>query len=132
MNSEKQILAYRMEGARLNALRGLCERENIRLTAVAPAQEGAPLALLAGQMAPAEMAYSAASLSSASASLPPVSEEMLVLSGFDSPALDRLLRQLREEDLGVSLKAVLTGVNRTWSGKMLCGELKRERRAHGA
>ena len=52
-------------------------------------------------------------------------DEMLVMETLSSP----LLEALRAEGVQVSLKAVVTEQNRTWSSAALCRELRREHEA---
>ena len=56
-----------------------------------------------------------------------MTEPMVILHGFDSPGLDRVLALLRESGLSVSLKAVTTPTNLRWSGQQIYRELLRER-----
>ncbi|MBQ7455445.1 MAG: DUF3783 domain-containing protein [Clostridia bacterium] len=58
--------------------------------------------------------------------------EMLVLAFFEDAQLDRFLAALRQNDLIVPLKAVLTPNNRHWNCAQLYQELKSEAAAFAA
>ncbi len=51
----------------------------------------------------------------------------LILSGFSSAEMDRVLTVVREAGLSFPLKAVVTPTNRTWPLGRLLEELRRER-----
>lgn len=56
-------------------------------------------------------------------------DEMLVLCGFPSRALDELLNTLRARHVSIALKAVVTEENAQWSSLHLHEELAREHEA---
>ncbi len=57
-----------------------------------------------------------------------LSEEMLLLHGFDGSKLQKFLTALQRVGVGrIDLKAMLTENNKTWSGLALYEELCRER-----
>ena len=59
-----------------------------------------------------------------------ISEEMMVLCGFNHQTLDLFLNQLRSRGIPrVELKAVLTEHNRNWSSRQLFCQLCQEREA---
>lgn len=57
----------------------------------------------------------------------PFKEEMLVLSGMDEEGMELFLAAMKEREVSVSLKAVLTIHNIQWSSRKLHEELLRER-----
>ena len=57
-------------------------------------------------------------------------DEMMVLHGFTNDRLDELLARMRKARIErVALKAIITPTNRTWSGRELYAELKKEHEA---
>ena len=60
-----------------------------------------------------------------------ISEEMMVMAGFNSRTLDHFLEQLKRRGIpGVVLKAVVTPHNVSWSSRRLYRELCGEREAY--
>ncbi|MBO1680152.1 DUF3783 domain-containing protein [Bittarella massiliensis (ex Durand et al. 2017)] len=58
----------------------------------------------------------------------PVREEALLLGGLTKDRLDHLLAQLKESELSIELKAVITPYNREWTLAKLFSELQEEHR----
>lgn len=56
-------------------------------------------------------------------------EEAMVLRGLTGKRLDALLKAMREENLNIALKAVVTAQNMSWELQQLLRELRREREA---
>ncbi len=99
-----------------DGVKQLCALQGLRLRPVEPGETGCPLQVLAfgGQAASAPAA--------------PVSEPMLILCGFSSPQLDKILTSLRKAGVPRScLKAVLTPANAEWTLSALYRELCLER-----
>lgn len=53
-------------------------------------------------------------------------EQCLVFSGIQRKSIDSLLKELRDKEISVPLKAMVTPSNRSWSLTQLIAELKRE------
>ncbi len=120
------LLIYHMEEDRLRILEGLCRSMEIRPVIVDEDSHRAPIGILSGSaktLSPDGMAQ--AQLSSPH----PISEEMIVMSGFTKTQFDILLDALKMSGLRIGLKAVETPTNQTWSGEMLQEELAKEREA---
>ena len=58
----------------------------------------------------------------------PVREEAILLGGLTKDRLDHLLAQLKESELTIELKAVITPYNREWTLSKLFSELQEEHR----
>lgn len=58
----------------------------------------------------------------------PVREEAILLGGLTKDRLDYLLAQLKENELTIELKAVITPYNREWTLAKLFSELQEEHR----
>lgn len=55
--------------------------------------------------------------------------EVLIMSGLKSTVIDRLLKSLRSENIGIDLKCTVTPVNQNWEIYRLIKELQREHKA---
>lgn len=55
-----------------------------------------------------------------------ITEECLVFAGIDGNDLNRLLKTLREKEVKIDLKAMVTATNQSWSLAELVTELKKE------
>lgn len=60
-----------------------------------------------------------------------VTESMIVMEGFTEKRLDKLLRALRDGEVRVDYKAVVTPFNKKWNVLQLYLEMERERAAIG-
>lgn len=58
-----------------------------------------------------------------------VEESMLVMAGLDEKLTDRFLQELRQRQIKIALKAMLTQTNASWTLAELYHELCRERAA---
>ncbi|MCD8357259.1 MAG: DUF3783 domain-containing protein [Clostridia bacterium] len=58
-----------------------------------------------------------------------LAEPMLIMHGFSSEGVDRVLKLLRENRIRISLKAVTTPTNLSWTSLQVYAELCREREA---
>lgn len=56
-----------------------------------------------------------------------VTESMIVMDGFSDKRLDVLLKALREAQVQLDYKAVVTPVNRKWNAMQLYFEMEQER-----
>lgn len=88
---------------------------------VYPIQTGQQIGFLAGLAGYAERKLSVLELP------PRIEDEMLILNGFSGKKLDQLLAALREENLTVALKAVVTEHNVGWTFAALYAEIVAER-----
>lgn len=61
-----------------------------------------------------------------------VTESMIVMEGFTEKRLDKLLQALRDGEVQVDYKAVVTPFNKKWNVLQLYLEMERERAAIGA
>ena len=117
-------LLYNLAPAKEKALLALCDAQGVQGRAVAPADQGRALGDLLGLPVPATPAESTP------AELVP--GEMLVLSGFDGPALDAFLGGFAAAGVPpIPLKAVVTAYNLAWTAPQLYRELSREHQALG-
>lgn len=58
-----------------------------------------------------------------------LAEPMLIMHGFSSEGVDRVLKLLRENSIRIDLKAVTTPTNLSWTSLQVYAELRREREA---
>lgn len=119
------ILLFHMNIFKTAPLVSLCEEMNLSCRVCTAQEEQIPLRKLLKRPA-ASLAEGLPGTAKGKASL---SEEMLIMCGLEEEMMDRFLAALRSRQLGVSLKAVLTPVNSSWSAMRLGEELKRERAA---
>ena len=126
---ESVLLVYHMDQARAQALMAVSKAFGIRMVPVGESEGKVPLGLLAGADDPMKIIRESALRSGKPGKVPAIDEEMIVMAGFPEQTFDGFLSALREAGLMIGLKAVLTDVNRCWSGEMLQTELKAERSA---
>lgn len=113
------ILAYNFSAERLRALKLAALLAKAQVRAVDRADLLQPLGYLAGVKgcAAAEEKYAGEE----------AQEEMIYLSGFDRPSLDRLLSAIKKGALRhIALKSMQTPTNVSWSGLELMRELRDE------
>lgn len=111
--------AQNKEKARM--LSDLAEAIGMEFVEISPAQSGQQLGYLAGVEGFCEKKLSVLALP------PVIPEEMLVFCGINSQRLDHVLQMLRGCGLAVSLKAVMTAHNVSWTLAALYQELCAER-----
>lgn len=99
----------------------LAKRLGCSFRVVYPIQTGQQIGFLAGLSGYAERKLSVLELP------PKIEDEMLILNGFSGKKLDGLLAALREENLTVALKAVVTEHNVGWTFAALYAEIVAER-----
>lgn len=58
-----------------------------------------------------------------------VTQECIIFSGVDGKELNAILKQMRENDAAVELKAVCTAYNQRWTLAQLADELEKEHKA---
>jgi hypothetical protein len=100
-------------------LKGLLVRMGIRIRVVSPEQTGALVGdLLSGSQEAAGSALS-----------PVIPEEMLVMLNFSGRRMDEFFAAMRKAGIPrISLKAVVTDTNRTWTFAKLYEEISEEHR----
>lgn len=114
------VLLYNFSAAKAEPLRALCARQGIRAVEVPAVDQGKPIAALLGLPAPDKDGPGV------------VPGELLVLSGFTAPGLDRFLDAFPAAAVPpIPFKAMVTPTNLAWTGAELYLELCRERRAMG-
>ena len=121
---QKTLLAFGVDTGKMKVIWQICSDMGIKAVKVESEEEAAPLGLLAGArnwMNPL--------LAQNQREMKPLTEEMLVFAGFSDEMLETFLKRLRQNQAGVSLKAVLTEQNAVWNAGQLQGELKQEREA---
>lgn len=121
---EPKLLLIHMRPEKVQQIRLLSGDRNLSFRAVPVNREDetVPLGMLAG----AENWMNRELMKNMPESVP-LTEEMLIICGFEDRKMDLLLRKLRQSRLSVSLKAVLTEQNSVWTPEQLFGELKAER-----
>ena len=123
-NETARLLAYSVKDfGKETALRSVCAGLGAEYVKVPANDYNTPMGILAktGSMR----------LSSRPGTLPEqteITEEMIVMCGFNEEALNSFLSMCRAGKCSVSLKAVLTPVNAFWNGGMLQGVLMQERK----
>lgn len=109
-----KILLYNIEGEKLRKIRGAAALLGLEVIEVTPQAQSHPIGYLLG--------YEGFAPADADEAVP---DEMLVMETLCSPLLD----YMRANGSAVALKAVVTELNRAWSGAELCRELRREHEA---
>lgn len=101
------------------AIAELCRQAGFVCRAVAPMEQGQPLAAAVGLMPPSK-------------GFGVVGGKMLVFWATPPEKMDTLLAELRQNALALgALKAVATATNLNWPAPKLFAELRREHRAMG-
>ncbi len=115
------LFGFRPEERTMHIIRWLTQT-GVAVRSVSPSEQAESLGFLfslPGYAASGKPAFSA-----------PVSEELLIMHGFDGALLDSFLRFFREEQLQrVEMKAVLTPTNAGWTAAELLAHLRLEREA---
>lgn len=114
------IAAYNIEGEKLASLRSVCAAESVKLIEVSREDADSQIGFLCGFkgfLPPAQKC-----------SQPP-EEECLVFSGVDRKRLQTLLDMLKNSGVSVSLKAICTPSNQSWTLSELIAELSKEHKA---
>lgn len=119
-NANKILVGYQLKDIYVPALMELCRNENIRFKSVGKEALGIKVGNLAGF-------DGFDSESVIKADLP--DDECLIISGFSSRDMNRLLSELRKKEIKIDLKCVVTSHNQGWILKDLINELKREHEA---
>lgn len=110
------LLCFNLPQAKMLRLGLYTASRGIRVMEVEPHLQRATIGqLLRGQGTRGEVAFA---------------EEMLVMDGLSDGQMEELLRFLREDSCGISLKAVVTDTNRLWPASLLAEALKNERESY--
>ncbi len=114
------VRAFNLSQEKEAALRKICSRQGIKFKVVPPEEFGLPLNVLfgfvpQGAVSPKET--------------PSFQEEMLLMYQLNGSAMDKFLRALRQAEVTIPLKAVLTPTNSTWLPQDLLQELQKEHEA---
>ena len=111
------VLLCNFTGDRRAKLNMLCMRHKIRIRPVEPADFGQTLGALCGFAAPAD---------SPAADQQPFTDELLLMANFTPALANNLLKGMRQAQLSVPLKAVLTPTNVSWTLYQLHEEISAE------
>jgi hypothetical protein len=113
-NEDKIILAYGFVGERLETLLGIAKENHIKVRQVMPSEvDNKPPSLLNTSPLILE-------------EYPSNCEEVIILAHFSSSSMEKFVDSLNSRDFNVSLKALLTPTNQTWTFKTLMEKLKNE------
>jgi hypothetical protein len=113
-NEDKIILAYGFVGERLETLLGIAKENHIKVRQVMPSEvDNKPPSLLNTSPLILE-------------EYPSNCEEVIILAHFRSSSMEKFVDSLNSRDFNVSLKALLTPTNQTWTFKTLMEKLKNE------
>lgn len=118
---EKMLYFAAQNAGKAKQLSKLANMLGIELVEISPIQSGQQLGYLAGVDGFSEKKLSVLQLP------PRIPEEMLVFCGLQGERLDSVLNMLRGSGLSVSLKAVMTAHNVSWTLAALYQELNAER-----
>lgn len=119
----KIIIIYNIKSEKLKKLEEICKSLNIRIKKVADTMLGQPVGFLAGVagMKKTGSVYKGSG----------IADEMLIFADFDDGELDEFLKAYKDSGMEpVSLKAVITPDNVSWTFVELYNELVRERQAY--
>ncbi|MDD7740213.1 MAG: DUF3783 domain-containing protein [Fusicatenibacter sp.] len=124
------VLLYNIKGTSIAAaLKPVLLKLKIRVKTVDPSLYGKPIGSLLGKSDPTD-AKEEHSAENSEAKNNPLTEPMMVLSGFSNARLDLFLREMRAAKVpSIPLKAVVTSQNQTWDSFHLYEELKAEHAA---
>lgn len=103
------------------ALKGLLIRMGIRIKNIAPEQVNEQVGALAGIAG-----FEKSGTTADPETVAKLQEEMLVLCNFSEARLDALLQGMRKSGVRISLKAMLTESNCSWTFLQLYEELQEE------
>ena len=116
-----QILLFNPDRFKLGRLQVIFVRLGLKWKIVPPEDFSASIGSLLGLPVSSEKSPAA-----------PFSEEMMLMHALDSRAMNTLLESMRRQKLSVSLKAVATPDNISWTPAKLYAELSAERAAFAA
>ncbi len=114
------VRAFNLSQEKEAALRKICSRQGIKFKVVPPEEFGLPLNVLFGFVPQGAVSPK---------KTPSFQEEMLLMYQLNGSAMDKFLRALRQAEVTIPLKAVLTPTNSTWLPQDLLQELQKEHEA---
>lgn len=116
------ILLYKVSDDKINALRAVVSMIGTRLLIVGDDMLGKPVgSIVCPDLFPVEES------NFTEHSVPAHNEEFMLLCGFDTKMLDKLLNFMKKKRIGISLKAMLTETNKNWTLSRLITEITAER-----
>lgn len=110
----KMLLLYGIIGEKLDSLLEITKLENIIVRQVMPSEIDIKISQL--------LKVSQLSLET----YPKECEECIFMVGFDKLSMDRFLNVLKNKNISIPLKAMITPINRTWTFSELLKELSKE------
>ncbi|MGN0621649.1 MAG: DUF3783 domain-containing protein [Porcipelethomonas sp.] len=116
----KVLAGYMLDEVNREALDKFCREKKIEFRAFGREAAGKKVGFIAGFSG-----FDSENCSEISAP----EEECLVISGFSGSEMDRLLNQLRNSNIKIDLKCVVTAYNQNWTVSELISELKKEHEA---
>lgn len=126
------VLAFNFTGSRLQALQDLCSAHGAALRNVLADEEPETFSLSLGAILAGGTVTASATLGEEARSVlrsMAFPNEMFLLAGMSPEGLDAFLEGIKDADLWIPLKAVLTPTNTAWTPVVLKGELEGERAA---
>lgn len=120
MMGKEMVLLYGLENKKGEEIRRICLQLGIRIKHVRKEQLHLPVGMLSVIRDTSGVKAASSSVDSE------VPEEMMVMSGLSSAAVDRFLARMKKAGIGIDLKAVVTEYNKNWSSVQLYQELKAE------
>ncbi len=118
------VRAFNLTKEKEAELSKICRQQGIKCKAVSPEDFTLPLNVLFG-FVPQKAKTEETKIKEA----PLFSEEMLLMYQLNGSAMDKFLRALRQANVDIPLKAVLTPTNSTWLPQDLLQELQKEHEA---
>lgn len=116
----EKILLFQMDETAVSQITKLACDMKIKVISVSEDLYGEPLGLIADQRAAAEKGQGSTALPGS----------LLVFCGLTERHLDKMLLKIKQENIPVGFKAVLTMTNRDWTVQKLYLELARENAYH--
>ena len=123
------VRAFNLSTEKEAALRKICSRQGIKFKVVPPEEFGLPLNVLFGFVPKGATSPKAAGQETKEKEAPLFREEMLLMYQLNGSAMGKFLRALRQAEVTIPLKAVLTPTNSTWLPQDLLQELQKEHEA---
>ena len=117
----QRVLTYVPDGAAAEGLSAELQGMRLEERRISAEELGQTVGYLAGLSGYEEKTKAEAA--------PSLGEGMMVMCGLSEARMDALLRALREGNVRIPLKAVITPTNQSWSFGKLAEELAKERQA---
>jgi hypothetical protein len=122
-----QIITFRLSDNDSEKLKRLCGLQNISCRSAEPKDYFTKL----GELAGGSTAMSGMTgISGAMLPKQTALESLILMCDFSDSQMDALLAGLRQNNISVDFKAILTDTNRNWNYIMLLSELRRESLSH--